>query len=201
MTGAECFRVDPCTEAYELERTLVILKPDAVQRRLIGAILQRFERKGLKIVAMKLIRISRELAERLRGRVGLFKVGLELFTRYGPGLVRDISDRGGGVFLDVKYHDIPATVAGAVRSAAGLDVRMLTLHGAGGPEMLRAAAEARGDSAAAAENWADVVALLGAATIYTGASLIASGLVPITIATRSGFIAATPPAQPHTGNR
>jgi len=63
VTGAECFRVDLCTEAYELERTLVILKPDAVQRRLIGAILQRFERKGLKIVAMKLIRISRELAE------------------------------------------------------------------------------------------------------------------------------------------
>jgi len=89
-------------------------------------------------------RRARETAERLRGRVGLFKIGLELFTRYGPELVREISGRGGGVFLDVKYHDIPATVAGAVRAALRLDVRMLTLHGAGGPEMLRAAAEARG---------------------------------------------------------
>ncbi|MBN1825603.1 MAG: orotidine-5'-phosphate decarboxylase [Candidatus Eisenbacteria bacterium] len=87
-----------------------------------------------------------EMVDLLRGRIGLYKVGLELFTRFGPGLVREISARGGGVFLDGKYHDIPSTVAGAVRSAAALDVRMLTLHGSGGEEMLRAAAGARGEA-------------------------------------------------------
>jgi orotidine-5'-phosphate decarboxylase len=77
--------------------------------------------------------------ERLSGHVGLFKVGLEIFTSEGPRLVEEIRGRGEKVFLDLKLHDIPNTVAGAVRSACRLGVQMLTLHASGGPDMLAAA--------------------------------------------------------------
>jgi orotidine-5'-phosphate decarboxylase len=78
----------------------------------------------------------------LSGEVGLFKVGMELFPRGGPELVRAIRNEGYGVFLDLKFHDIPNTVAGAVRSAADLGVRFATVHASGGKAMLAAAAEA-----------------------------------------------------------
>jgi orotidine-5'-phosphate decarboxylase len=74
--------------------------------------------------------------------VGVFKVGLELFVKEGPSVVADVVELGRPVFLDLKLHDIPATVAGAVRSAARLGVHYLTLHASGGPTMLAAAAEA-----------------------------------------------------------
>ncbi len=78
----------------------------------------------------------------LSGEVGMFKVGMELFPRGGPELVRAIRKEGYGVFLDLKFHDIPNTVAGAVRSAADLGVRFATVHASGGRAMLAAAAEA-----------------------------------------------------------
>jgi orotidine-5'-phosphate decarboxylase len=84
----------------------------------------------------------RRLVEPLSSRVGMFKIGKELFTSLGPRAVSLVRDRGGEVFLDLKYHDIPNTVAGAVRAAARLGVSMLTVHASGGSKMIQAAAEA-----------------------------------------------------------
>ena len=81
------------------------------------------------------------LGRALAGVVGGLKVGLEFVTANGPDGVRQIGALGLPVFLDVKFHDIPNTVAGAVAAAHGLGVAMLTLHISGGGEMLRAAVE------------------------------------------------------------
>jgi orotidine-5'-phosphate decarboxylase len=78
----------------------------------------------------------------LSGEVGLFKVGMELFPRGGPDLVRKIRATGAEVFLDLKFHDIPNTVEGALHSAAALGVRFTTVHASGGKAMLAAAASA-----------------------------------------------------------
>jgi orotidine-5'-phosphate decarboxylase len=85
---------------------------------------------------------ARALVDRLAGRVGMFKVGSQLFTVAGPELVREIVARGEKVFLDLKFHDIPNTVAGAVSSASRLGVSLLDVHGLGGRAMLEAAAGA-----------------------------------------------------------
>jgi orotidine-5'-phosphate decarboxylase len=80
------------------------------------------------------------LARQLRGSAGLLKVGSQLFTSEGPRAVQKLAGLGFGVFLDLKYHDIPNTVAGAVSAAAALPgVRMMTLHASGDIEMIRAA--------------------------------------------------------------
>jgi len=88
---------------------------------------------------------GRTLLDRVEGHVGLVKVGLELFTACGPAAIEIVKERGVGVFLDLKLHDIPATVAGAVRSARSLGVDMLTVHTGGGREMLARAADEAGD--------------------------------------------------------
>jgi orotidine-5'-phosphate decarboxylase len=85
------------------------------------------------------------LVESLAGAVGMFKFGSQLFTAEGPQLVREIVSSGERVFLDLKFHDIPNTVAGAVESAARLGVSILNVHTLGGSEMMRAAGHAVGD--------------------------------------------------------
>lgn len=82
------------------------------------------------------------LVERLRGQVRWFKVGLELFTACGPTAVAAVREAGGRVFLDLKLHDIPETVARATRAAARSGAELLSVHAAGGGEMLRRAVAA-----------------------------------------------------------
>jgi orotidine-5'-phosphate decarboxylase len=91
-----------------------------------------------------------KLAEQLKPVVGAFKIGSQLFTSAGPDIVRRIREGGSSVFLDLKFHDIPNTVAKAVAAATRLDVQMLTIHLGGGSEMIRAAAEAARQTALAA---------------------------------------------------
>jgi orotidine-5'-phosphate decarboxylase len=86
-----------------------------------------------------------KLAEAIAPAVGAFKIGKELFVSAGPDIVKRVRDTGASVFLDLKFHDIPNTVAKAVASAVRLDVQMLTVHTCGGTAMLKAAVKAAGD--------------------------------------------------------
>jgi orotidine-5'-phosphate decarboxylase len=90
---------------------------------------------------------AQKIVTALGDSVHIYKVGMQLYTAEGPPVVRDLVSSGRQVFLDLKYHDIPNTVAAAVREAAQLGVSMLTVHASGGEKMLRAAAEASHEGA------------------------------------------------------
>lgn len=99
------------------------------------------------------------LVEELSPLVGRFKVGKESFTRFGPEVVRLVRDLGAGVFLDLKYHDIPNTVRGAARAATEMGVAMFNVHAAGGSVMMAAALEGVQEAASSAEKVPAVIAV------------------------------------------
>jgi orotidine-5'-phosphate decarboxylase len=115
------------------------------------------------------------LAEQVAPVVGAFKIGKELFTAEGPEIVRRIRATGASVFLDLKFHDIPNTVARAVASAVRLDVQMLTIHTSGGPTMMRAAEESAQQTALQTGRPAPLVLGVTVLTSMDGNELAAIG--------------------------
>ena len=160
---------------------------------------------------------AESLLDRLGPRADFVKVGLQLFTAEGPEVVRAMRGRGCRVFLDLKLHDIPNTVAHAVKSAAALGVDLLTLHASGGAAMMRAAREAAGtdgprllgvtvltslSAPEVAEAWGrgavtaeDEVARLAALAERAGMDGVVAAVPEVPVvraATRRGFLVLTP---------
>jgi orotidine-5'-phosphate decarboxylase len=132
------------------------------------------------IVALDVPNVDKALAlaEQVAPAVGAFKIGSELFTSAGPDIVRRIRATGAAVFLDLKFHDIPNTVAKAVAAATRLDVQMLTLHTSGGPAMMRAAEAAAQETSKALGRPAPLVLGVTVLTSMDGEELGAVGLPP-----------------------
>lgn len=118
------------------------------------------------------------LAQQLAPAVGAFKIGSELFTAAGPDMVRRIRDCGAPVFLDLKFHDIPNTVAKAVSAAVRLDVQMLTVHAGGGREMLQAAENAAQETARLLGRTAPLVLAVTVLTSFDNQALGEIGCAP-----------------------
>ncbi len=117
------------------------------------------------------------LAEALRDSVGGFKIGSRLFTAEGPDMVRALTERGDRVFLDLKWHDIPNTVATAVAAATGLGVWMVNVHASGGGVMMRAARDAAQETAARQGRPAPLVIGVTLLTSMNQAALRETGIV------------------------
>jgi orotidine-5'-phosphate decarboxylase len=119
---------------------------------------------------------ARVMADALRGSVGGFKIGSRLFTAEGPRLVEELVAHGDRVFLDLKFHDIPNTVAGAVSAATRLGVWMLNVHASGGAAMMRAAREAAHEEAARTSRPAPLVIAVTMLTSLSADVLATIGL-------------------------
>lgn len=104
--------------------------------------LQEFRERLIVALDVPTAGAAQALVQQLGESVSFYKVGLQLFSAEGPGLVRDLVASGRKVFLDLKLHDIPNTVGKAVKAVSGLGASMLTVHGGGGAGMLKAAVEA-----------------------------------------------------------
>ena len=116
------------------------------------------------------------LADTLRGAVGGYKIGKQLFTAAGPAVVHELTRRGDRVFLDLKFHDIPNTVAGAVQSAVATGAWMVNVHASGGSAMMKAAAEAATTAAAALGRPRPLVIGVTVLTSMTDAALAEVGV-------------------------
>ena len=117
------------------------------------------------------------LADALRDAVGGFKIGSRLFTAEGPSIVRSLADRGDRVFLDLKFHDIPNTVATAVAAATELGVWMVNVHASGGGAMMRAARAAAHETAAKRNVTPPLVIAVTVLTSMNQAALAETGVV------------------------
>jgi orotidine-5'-phosphate decarboxylase len=117
------------------------------------------------------------LADTLRGAVGGFKIGSRLFTAEGPAIVRALTERGDRVFLDLKFHDIPNTVATAVTAATELGVWMVNVHASGGTAMMRAAHAAAQETAARRNAPAPLVIAVTVLTSMNYEALAETGIV------------------------
>ena len=119
---------------------------------------------------------ARALAKKLRGVAGAFKIGSRLFTSHGPSIVEELVARGDRVFLDLKFHDIPNTVAGAVAAATRLGVWMVNVHAGGGCDMMRAARQAADEEAAKSMSGPPLVIAVTVLTSLTQQGLAATGV-------------------------
>ena len=119
---------------------------------------------------------ARALADELRDVVGGFKIGSRLFTSEGPAIVEDLASRGDRIFLDLKFHDIPHTIAGAVAAATRLGVWMVNVHASGGSAMMRAARDAADEEAARHSRPAPLVIAVTMLTSLDQAALTELGI-------------------------
>lgn len=117
------------------------------------------------------------IVSELSGRVGAFKIGLELFVSEGPGFVRRLVDDGNRIFLDLKFHDIPNTVAMAAVQASKLDVWMLNIHASGGEQMMRRTVEEVAASALKRNSPRPLVIGVTVLTSMDQAALSSTGIV------------------------
>lgn len=124
------------------------------------------------------VAMALSLAEEVAPSVGAFKIGSELFTSGGLDMVHHIRATGASVFLDLKFHDIPNTVAKAVAAATRLDVQMISIHASGGPEMMRAAESSAQETASSLNRPAPLVLGVTVLTSMDGNELASIGLTP-----------------------